>query len=268
MSHFNFESLKNDWSAPAEARPKVKKPTPKTDDSHVTHYGREVPNPKNTPITRLGEPYDRDSGQLEKHAAKRIRDHIAQIIVEAYRQGAADVAACTMNPPLKAGELAQQSTATLIATHASAGLLEAGPGHDVGARPAHDRSKEAEVMGADYSENDMDKMEPVGHIGEATSYLDDVSGCQNCDDGKCEACRGNFNRAMAHLSRFAEKVGDSDGDDGERDDSPLGESGEKVLRTFDEANTADLESAAVSIARNTRKPGESHLAPMPRRTVK
>jgi len=248
MGHLRYESLSNDWSTPKEAKAKVAKPKGRTDDSIIKPF--IMPNPANTQPTRLGsgEPFGPE-GQLTVRAA-----------AELLRRGV-EIAASPMG----------EREGLIKTTLANYGTLDAGPGHDVGTRPAYSRDKEAEVMGADYSEDDMEKMEPVGHIGEATSYLDDVSGCQNCDDGKCEACRGNFNRAMAHLSRFAEKVGDSD--DGDGDDDAIGDpSGEKLRetqRTYEERAhaSADLQRDAVRISSNVRGPGGSHLAPMPRRTV-
>ncbi len=247
MGHLRYESLSNDWSTPKEAKAKVAKPKGRTDDSIIKPF--IMPNPANTQPTRLGsgEPFGPE-GQLTVRAA-----------AELLRRGV-EIAAAPVS----------EREGLIKTTLAEIGTLDAGPGHDVGTRPAYSRDKEAEVMGADYSEDDMDKMEPVGHIGEATSYLDDVSGCQNCDDGKCEACRGNFNRAMAHLSRFAEKVGAGDGDeDDESIGDPDGSKLEETKKTYAErVHASDLQRDAVRISSNASiksKQGQGHFGGFPAR---
>jgi len=233
----NWEGFKN---PPKEALPKVKKPTPRTDDSGVRDYS--MPNASPTPPHFLnnGEPYGQ-GGQLD---VQNFAERVIEIV----------------------GAPENRRPGMITALFTDYGTLNSGSG-EAGDRPHYDHRGEPEIFAgdSDYSADAMDKMAPIDHIGWASTALDDISGCDACDDGKCEECKGRFRRAMAHLSRFAEKVGDSDGDDGERDDSILGESGEKVLKTFDETHTADLENAAVSIAKHTRGPGESHLAPMPKR---
>jgi hypothetical protein len=212
-----------------------------TDDSKVGDY--PFISPENTPPTRLGsgEPFGPE-GQLTVKAAAELL------------QRGVEIAASPVG----------EREGLIRATLADIGTLDAGPRSDVGNRPSYSRDKEAEVMGADYDADEMDSMKPIDHLGCAGSFIDDITGCDACDDGKCEECRGRFNKAAAHLSRFAEKVGDSDGDDGERDDSILGESGERVLKTFDE-HAADLERGAVRIASNASKPGSGHFGGFPKR---
>ena len=137
MSHFNYKSFLN---PPDEAKPKVKKPVGHTDDSHVKDYDFRKLNAPNTPPHFLnnGEPYGDTGGQLEvKNAAALLKRGI-------------EIAAAPIN---HRSELIRAS----LAEFADQGTLDAGPRGDVGTRPAYSRDKEAEVMGADYSEDDMDK---------------------------------------------------------------------------------------------------------------
>jgi hypothetical protein len=232
----NWKGFQN---PPDEAKPKVGH----TDDSHVKEF--LMPNAPNTPPTRLGSGEEfGPEGQLTVKAA-----------AELLRRGVEIAASPT-------GEREGLIRATL----ADIGTLNAGSG-EAGDRPHYDHRGEPEIFAgdSDYSADAMDKMAPIDHVVWASTALDDISGCSDCDDGKCEECKGRFNKAMAHLSRYAEKVGELAGDDGERDDSPLGESGAKVLKTFDETHTADLEAAAVSIAKHTVQPGASHFGGFPKR---
>lgn len=241
MSHFRFESLSNDWSVPKEARPKVAKPKGHVDDSHVTDYS--MPNASPTPPHFLnnGQPYGDVGGQLEVRNSAALKD-------------ALEIAAAPLGT----------RKGLIRAWFANYGCLGDGSGPDQGTRPAYSRDQEAAVMGEGYSEDDMNQMSLVDHVGWMSTALDAISGCPDCDDASCAECRSNYAKHKAHQSRFEEKRDAGDGDGDEDDDSAARLDDAK--RTYEEKpNSAELEAAAVSIARHVRKAGESHLAPMPRR---
>jgi hypothetical protein len=239
MGHFRFESLQNDWSAPAEARAKVKKPTPKTDDSHVTDY--RMPNGSPTPPHFLnGGDYNEEAGQLKVRNAAAFVKHCVGI----------------MAAPV--GER-QALIESAITTLANFGTLDAGSG-EAGDRPHYDHHGTSKVFDAAYDEEGMDDMEPGEHLDQAHADLTEARGCDEEDD---EGRYGHVMHACAHLSRYLSKTGGYEGDGD--DDSVLGERGEKVLKTFGETNTADLEAAAVSIAKHTVQPGASHFGGFPKR---
>jgi hypothetical protein len=241
-SHFNFDSL----SVPEEAKPKRAKPKGHTDDSHVKEF--LMPNPANTKPTRLndGESYGQ-GGQLD---VKNFAERVIEIV----------------------GAPENRRPGMITALFTDYGTLNSGSG-EAGDRPHYDHRGEPEIFAgdSDYSAGAMDAMKPIDHVGWASTALDDISGCDACDDGKCEECRGNFRKAMAHLSRFAEKVGEpaGDGDEGERDvDAAV----EEAKRIYAEKapNTAELERDAVRISSNASiksKPGQGHFSGFPSRKV-
>ncbi len=198
----------------------------------------DAPNPENTKPTRLGSGEEfGPEGQLTVKAA-----------AELLRRGV-EIAAAPVG----------EREGLIKATLANYGTLEAGSG-EAGDRPRFDHHGTSKVFDAAYNEGDMNDMEPGEHLDQAHADLTEARGCDEEDE---EGRYGHVMHACAHLSRYLSKTGGYEGDGD--DDSILAENGEKVLKTFDETHTADLEAAAVSISKHTVQPGASHFGGFPKR---